>query len=162
MKKLWIVTALVLVMCGCAAPTFETMDDVYAPQQQITPQMTAFQIPNDAATQVMENENSKIYFCEGYDIMVETLAAGDLNRTMQTITGYSANALTIMETSVSQLNRYECVWTAAGEAGDQVGRAVILDDGSFHYCMSVMAPAEEAGSLQDVWEELFSTFRLQD
>ncbi len=161
MKKLWIMMALVLMMCGCAAPTFETMNDVYAPQQEISPQKTAFQIPNDAAAQVMENENGRLYFCEGYEIMVETHSAGDLNRTIQTLTGYAKDALTVMETSVSEIDRYECVWTSAGEAGDQIGRAVILDDGSYHYCMSVMAAAQEAGSLQDTWEELLRTFRLQ-
>lgn len=152
---------LILTMCGCAAPTFETMNDVYAPQQEIVPQKSVFQIPNDAAAQVMENENGRLYFCNGYEIMVETLSAGDLNRTVQTLTGYAKDALTIVETSVSQLNRYECVWTAAGEAGDQVGRAVILDDGNYHYCISVMSAAQEAGSLQDTWEELLRSFRLQ-
>lgn len=161
MKKLWIVMALILTMCGCTAPTFETMNDVHAPQQERIPQKTAFQIPNDAAAQVMESDNGRLYFCDGYEIMVETLAAGDLNRTVQTLTGYGADALTIMETSVAQINRYECVWTAVGEAGDQVGRAVILDDGSYHYCMSVMAAAQEAGSLQETWEALLRSFSVQ-
>lgn len=161
MKKIWIVIALVFTMCGCAAQTFETVDDVYAPQQEISPQKTAFLIPEDAAAQVMENQNCRLYFCDGYEIMLETMAAGDLNETIQTLTGYSADALTVMETSASEVKRYECVWTAAGEAGDQVGRAVILDDGSYHYCMSVMASAQEAGSLQKTWEDLLRTFSLQ-
>lgn len=162
MKKLWIVIALVLMMCGCAVPTFETVGDVYAPQQEMQPKKIEFSIPKDAAAQVMENESSRIYFCDGYEIMLDTLHAGDLNKTIQVLTGYAADALTVMETSVSQMVRYECVWTAAGEAGDQVGRAVILDDGSYHYCMSVMASAQEAGSLQNSWEELLQTFRIQD
>ena len=161
MKKLWIIVAFALLMCGCAAQTFETVDDVYAQQPEIAPQKISFQIPEDAAAQVMENDNGRLYFCDGYDIMVETLSAGDLNKTIETLTGYAADALTIMETSVSGIERYECVWTAAGEAGDQVGRAVILDDGNFHYALSVMAAAQEAGSLQECWEELMRTFQIQ-
>ena len=162
MKRLWIIGLLMMMLCGCASVAdFETMRDVYADQKLSDPAQIFLTLPEDAASPVMENENGKLYFCDGYEITVQTLTAGDLSRTLQTLTGYTRDALTVIETVSDQIRRYECVWTAAGEAGDQVGRVVVLDDGSYHYCVSVMANALESGSLQATWQELFSSVEIQ-
>lgn len=162
MKKFGIIIALLFILTGCSTvPTFEGVDDVYAPQVQVEPRKTALTIPKDASAWVMENGGNKLYFCDGYEIMVETLVAGDLNKTLQELTGYSKDALTILETGTSEIERYECVWSASGEAGDQVGRTVILDDGNYHYCLSMTANAGESGSLQQVWQEIAGSFGLQ-
>lgn len=162
MKRLWILVALMIMLCGCApVEDFETMKDVYAPQKLTNPAQISLALPGDAASPVMESENGKLYFCDGYEIMVQTMSAGDLNRTLQSLTGYTKDSLTVIETVNDQIRRYECVWTAAGEAGDQVGRAVIMDDGSYHYCVSVMAHALESGSLQETWQELFTSVKIQ-
>ena len=151
-----------MMLSGCApVEDFETMKDVYAPQKLSDPAQLSLIIPADAASPVMENENGKLYFCDGYEIMVQTLEAGDLNKTLQSLTGYTKDVLTVIETVNDQNRRYECVWTAAGEAGDQVGRVVILDDGRYHYCVSVMAHALESGSLQETWQELFASVKIQ-
>lgn len=162
MKRLWIIGVLVMMLCGCApVEDFETMKDVYALQKLTDPAQISLALPADAASPVMESENGKLYFCDGYEIMVQTMSAGDLNRTLQSLTGYTKDSLTVIETVNDQIRRYECVWTAAGEAGDQVGRAVIMDDGSYHYCVSVMAHALESGSLQETWQELFTSVKIQ-
>ena len=93
--------------------------------------------------------------------MAETLEAGDIGKTVKSVTGYPSESMTVLETSVSEVKRYECAWTAVTETGDIVGRAVILDDGSYHYVLSVMAPAQEAGSLHSTWDELFASYTLQ-
>ena len=67
-----------------------------------------------------------------------------------------------MESFRGNAKRYDCVWTAAGEGEDQVGRACILDDGSFHYVVSVMAGQSRSGELQPVWQDIFDSFRLAD
>ena len=56
--------------------------------------------------------------------------------------------------------RYDCAWTAAGETGSRIGRATILDDGNYHYTMTVMADSADAGTLQETWQELFATFQV--
>ena len=151
-----------MMLCGCAhVEDFETMKDVYGPQELGDPVQITLALPADAASPVMESENGKLYFCDGYEIMVQTMASGDLNRTLQSLTGYTRDGLTVIETVNDQIRRYECVWTAAGEAGDQVGRAVIMDDGNYHYCVSVMAHALESGSLQETWQELFASVKIQ-
>lgn len=162
MKRAIITGFLLLTLTGCAAAeTFETLGDVYGGQASIAPASTSFLLPEDAASPVFRGESGRLYFCEGYEIMVETLASGDLNRTVTTLTGYGVDSLTILQTDDTNPKRYECVWTAAGEGGDQVGRTVILDDGNYHYCISLTALAEDAGSLQESWQEVLSSFKIQ-
>ena len=67
----------------------------------------------------------------------------------------------MIETAQAGAKRYVAVWTSAGEAGNQVGRCAILDDGSYHYVLSVMADEQDAGRLSEgVWKEIFASFRL--
>ena len=161
MKRILMIGFLLFVLSGCGAQeAFETVNDVYVPQPSPEPASVEFLLPEEAAAPVFHGDAGKLYFCEGYEIMVETLESGDLNRTVATLTGFDADSLTILQTGSAQPQRYECVWTAAGEGGDQVGRMVILDDGSYHYCISFTALANDAGSLQETWQEIASSFQL--
>jgi len=45
----------------------------------------------------------------------------------------------VIKTAQDTYERYDFVWTAAGEDGLQTGRACILDDGNYHYALSAMA-----------------------
>ena len=89
---------------------------------------------------------------------METLSSGDINETLRQLTGFESDELTVMETAQMGLNRYECVWTAAGEGGDVVGCAAILDDGSYHYCVTVMGNAENGVKLQETYRQLLAGF----
>lgn len=159
MKKLCCLLIFVLFLAGCqSTPTFETMADVYAPQPKNAPKEVKLELPAD--TQVIAGDSGKLYLCDGYDVTVQTVSGGDINSTITNLTGFATDALTIMQTSVADVNRYECVWTAAGETGDTVGRAVVLDDGQYHYCITVMGQAENAGALAETWQELLSSVSL--
>lgn len=158
MKKVWMIMLALLMLTGCGArQTMETVDDVYASQPMEVPKEVSLMLPEDAQL-AMVNGESRLYFCNGYEIMVETVASGDLNRTLADMTGYDRTKLTVMETELDGAVRYECVWTSAGESGDMVGRAVILDDGNYHYCLSVISAADEAGALQQTWNDLTTSF----
>lgn len=150
------------MLTGCAASeTFETVGDDYDAVQVFSPSKLIFAIPEDAAAPVIQGNDGVLYFCDGYEIMVQTLAGGYLDRSLRLLTGYDSSSLTVMTTQIGDTARYESTWISAGEAGDHVGRTVIIDDGVYHYSLSVMAPAEEAGSLQESWQELFSSIKLQ-
>ena len=162
MKFFCVILTVLLLLCGCSAePTFETLGPVLDHQGTAEPKRISVLLPADAAATVMAGGNGKLYFCDGYEVMAETLEAGDIGKTLKSVTGYPSESMTVLETSVSEVKRYECAWTAVAETGDIVGRAVILDDGSYHYVLSVMAPAQEAGSLHSTWDELFASFALQ-
>ena len=68
--------------------------------------------------------------------------------------------ITMMEREQGDYLRYECVWSAAAEEGEQVARSVILDDGYYHYAVTVMADFASAGELAQTWQELLGSVSL--
>ena len=88
-------------------------------------------LPDNAVAPVLESDSEQVYLSEDYEIIVETVGGGDLSATRQQISGYTPDNLTVMETAQDGAKRYDFVWASAGENGDQLGRAVILDDGNY-------------------------------
>ena len=161
MKK-WVTFILLplFFLSGCGgAETFETIADEAAVPVMAQPREIRVQLPEDAAAPVLEGEGEQVYVCEGYEIIIETLSAGDVSGTFRDLTGYAKENLTVMETQWDQVSRYDFVWASAGETGDCLGRGVILDDGQYHYCMTLLRAAdrEEDGA---VWDRVFSSFDL--
>ena len=162
MLKKWLVCAWILLfLAGCGTQEkLETVSDVYTPQT-IAAGEIVFDLPGDAAEEVFASEqDGTLYLCDNYTITVQTLPGGDLSRTLQTVTGYTAEQLTVLQTRQDDLDSYRTVWTAAGEGGDQLGRAVIIGDGHYHYVLAVMADAADAGVLSDAWKTLFDSFAV--
>jgi hypothetical protein len=160
-KKVWLILMLLLVLTGCGAKKLEPMLDVYAPESLPEPAQVVLDLPQEAGMEGFAGEAGRLYLCEGYCIAVESLAGGDMNATLRQLTGYDAGNLTVLQRTDGGMQRYECAWTCVGEAGDQVGRAVVVDDGIYHYCVSVTAPAEKALKLQPVFRALFESFELE-
>lgn len=162
MKKCWIILALFLLLTGCGAQeTFETISDNYAAPVSAALYEVQVALPEEAAAPAMEAEDgSKLYLCDGYTVTVQTMESGDLDRTLRETTGFNKDSLTVMETQKDGFKRYECVWSAAGEGEDAVGRAVILDDGSCHYVVTVMANYTQAGALSAAWQHILDSVTL--
>ena len=162
MKKCCVLVALALLLTGCGVQeTFETVADVYVQPVSVKVGDVSIMLPEDASVAVLENPDAgTLYLCDGYTLTLQTLQAGDLDRTLRQVTGFSRENLTLMQTTDTSCKRYECVWSAAGEAEDQVGRATVLDDGNYHYVLTVMAGASKAGELNDAWREIFDSFCL--
>ncbi len=162
MKKTLFVLLLAALLTGCSAQdTFEGISDVFDIPVMAQMQKLELTLPDEAAAAVMEDpDGGKLYFCDDYTVTVQTVEAGDLDRTLRYLTGYGKDRLDIMQTTLGGIDRIECVWTAAGEGGDQVGRAVILNDGQYHYAVTTMAEAASAGDLAQKWQELFRSVQL--
>ena len=160
MKIIVCVLCLVLLLSGCKTLDFETISDQFIPLQETSASKMTVALPEDAI-QISYHETGRLYCCDGYDMTMEILPSGDISQTIRELTGYSQDCLTVLETGSGELDRYECSWIAAGEGSDQVGRTVILDDGNYHYAISVTACAEDAGSLQQVWQELLKSLSIQ-
>lgn len=162
MKRLCLFVVLGLMLCGCGAePVMETLGDAYVQPVSADVGQVLLELPQEAATPTLESTaGGKLYLCGDYEITVQTVAAGDLDKTLKNATGFSREQLTVMETVSSGIKRYECAWSAVGEGTDQVGRAVVLDDGAYHYVLTVMAAAENTGSLAQTWDGILGSFRL--
>ena len=161
MKKIALFLLLALTLTGCAAEeTFETVADELVLPAMAQPEEVLVNLPGETAMPAMESDNGRFYLASDYEIHIQTLEAGDLNRTIRTISGYEKDALTVMETNPEGIRRYEFVWSCAGENGDRLGRAVVLDDGTYHYTMTVLRDADTTETTQIVWNDVFDSFTL--
>lgn len=162
MKKIGVLILVVLMlMCGCTAKgNFEGVSDVLGQQEPAVPRQIRLRLPQEAAAQVIAGDAGTLYLCDGYEVAVQTLPGGDLQHTLRELTGYDKDRLTLLETPQQIGTRYDFVWTAAGEAGDIVARASVLDDGSFHYCLTATASADVSGALTDSWQAIFASYGL--
>ena len=162
MKKLVLLFCVAMLLCGCAAPTFEIIqDDVDVPAAAV-PATILLDLPEEAAAPVMKGSSGTLYFCDDYDVAVEILPSGNLSSTLQTLTGFGEKELDLLKTQRCGVPCYEGVWSAAGEAGDQVGCILVLDDGKFHYCVSVLAAADSASEHSLQWQSLLESVSLTE
>lgn len=157
--KRWVgICLFVLFLSGCRSQeTLETVADEWIVPVMAQPREVSVQLPENAVAPVLEQDDCRLYMGQGYEIMLETLASGDLNATIRALSGYGKEQLTILQTEQGNADRYDFVWTTAGEKGDRLGRAVILDDGNYHYCMSVL---RDPGDTPIVWQNVFGSFSL--
>ena len=161
MRKFGWILAFVLMLSGCGSTeTLETLADVPAEGTMPQPREIWVSLPEQSSLPVMESENGSLYFCEDFEVSLQTLEAGDLNRTLQTLSGYEQDDLTVIETSRDGIKKYEFVWTMAGEMGHRLGRATVLDDGAYHYCLVATIDAELVSEYQEVFNGIFESFQF--
>ena len=161
MRKYLFLLLITALLTGCGAEeTFETVMDELAAPVIAQPRFICVDLPGETALPVIENQNGRVYVCNNYEIVIQTLESGDLEETMRIMSGLAPEDLTVVETFADGINRYEFVWAAAGEAGDRCGRGAILDDGNYHYCLSVLCSADSDEKNQVSWEDVFSSFGL--
>ena len=158
MKRLLWIAFFALTLCGCRAEeTLETVSDEWIVPAMAQPREISVRLPEGALAPVLEQDSRQLYMAQGYEILLETLASGDVDATIRDVSGYGKDQLTVLETRQGDTDRYDFVWTMAGEKGDRLGRAVILDDGNYHYCMSVL---RDPGETLIVWRDVFGSFSL--
>ncbi|MBQ2927446.1 MAG: hypothetical protein IJD98_02605 [Oscillospiraceae bacterium] len=152
---------MAFLLGGCAdEETFETVADELVLPVMAQPREVTVRLPDNAVVPVLENDSQQVYLSDDYEIILETLSSGDVDATVRALTGYSRDQLCVMQTRQDAADRYEFVWTCAGEDGQRLGRGVILDDGAYHYCLSVLRDAQNAKETQIVWNDVFSSFAL--
>lgn len=161
MKKIMVFALVTMLLTGCAAEeTLETISDDIVQPVMAQPREITVSLPGEASIPTMEGDTGRMYLASDYEIYIQTLDAGDLNGTIQAVSGYQREAMTVMETNAEGVDRYEFVWSCAGENGDRIGRGVVLDDGSYHYVMTVLRDAESTENSQIVWNDVFASFGL--
>lgn len=160
MKRCALLIMALLMLTGCAATeTFETLSDEYVQPVMVSSQPVYVWLPEDAAQPALESgAGETLYLCDGYTVTVHTIESGDIAQTLRQVTGFPAENLTLLQTKSDGYDRVECVWTAAGEGEDHVGRLLLVDDGAYHYVLTAMAPASKTQKVAADWEVLFDSF----
>ena len=162
MKKLWVIPILALLLAGCGGEkTLETVGDVEEAPVVATMQRVLLQLPEELSSPVLQSEKTgTLYICDDYSVTVQTVNAGDLNKTIYNVTGMNREDLQIMQTEENGIKRYRWVWATGGENGIQVGRGCILDDGTYHYVLTALADEKVVSRVQPAWKEIFGSYRL--
>ena len=162
MKKCWIILFVALLLAGCGAQeTFETVSDDYPVAAAAELKEVQLSLPDDVTAPLeVSDDGSKLYICDGYTITVQTLEAGDLDKTFREISGFSKEELTVIKTIRDGVDCYESAWCTAGEEEDQICRSVIFDDGMYHYGITVMANYTMAGQLSETWQDILGMATL--
>lgn len=161
MKKYVILTVLMLLLCGCGtSETYETVADEYLQPVMAEPREVRVDLPEESVMPAMETEKGTLYLCEDYDVILQILDSGDLEATVRAVSGFDMEDLTLIQTAAGEIDQYEFVWSAAGESGQQIGRATVLDDGNYHYVLSATIDAQRMEEYQEVWNGIFESFHL--
>ena len=160
MKKLWVLMILVCLRAGCAGEsTMETVADEIVLTQARAGSIRV-ELPEETVLPVMQTDTGKLYICRDFEVSVQTLSGGDLERTVTALSGFDLSAVTVMEREAGELDRYDLTWSCAGELGPEVGRASILSDGNYHYCLTAMTREENARDYQEIFNGMFESFTL--
>jgi hypothetical protein len=161
MKKLSVILVLALLLCGCGeAQTFETVADEMVLSASAQPRQILLTLPEETLLPAMETDTGTLYLCNGYDVAVQTMESGDLDATVRQVCGFSSDDITIMQTTAGENTCYEFGWSAATELGEEVGRAMILEDRDYHYVLCAVAPAKKALEYQEIWNGMFESFGI--
>ncbi len=150
-----------LLLGGCTEPVYEGVQDGIEAAAMAQAGQILLDIPAEFAAPAMENaEEGTLYLWKDFSLTLQTLEAGDLDRTLRACTGFGREELTVLQTRQDQMDRYVGAWTSAGEGTDQVGRIAVLDDGSYHYVLCLMAPEQEGEEQKAIWQSLMDSFQI--
>ena len=159
MKKLLFVLLAGLFLAGCSqTEVAETVADVWEEPVLAAPKEVRLELPGEAVACAMESDTGRLYLGDGYEVMVQTLSGGDLDATIRALTGFDREDITVLQ-SQSDPKRWEFAWASAGEGGERLGRGVVLDDGNYHYCLTVLQDADD-DDCQIIWSQVFNSFEL--
>ena len=150
MKKLCFLLVLMMCLSGCVRnerPVMETVSDEIVEPAAAEPKPMAVWLPDGAAKQTMAG-TGECYTWGECELRLQTLAGGDIQATLQQLTGLSPDRLTVMEYQRDGLQLYQTVWSATGEEGITLGRCMVADDGNYHYCLSLLSP-EDADAAEE-------------
>lgn len=147
MKGIVVVLVLALCLGGCVnitEPPRETVADEIMEPTAAEPKPMSVWLPEEAAAQTMaEGETGQCYTWGSSELRLQTLQGGDIRATLRKLTGMDPEKLTVMEYEREGLQRYQTVWSMTGEEGVSLGRCMVADDGSYHYCISLISPETE-------------------
>ena len=151
-----------LALAGCSAqekPVFETVGGVSAEQPELPAAgKIELELPEQAAAQTMDTDEEQIYTWESYELRTMTQPSGDIAATMERLTGMNAESLTVMKQESDGMSIYQTVWSSTTEDGVRCGRAMVADDGSYHYCVSLTNP--EDVNARQVYQSVTDSFRV--
>lgn len=157
MKKVLLFVMVAVFLGGCAAePVYETIGNAMEDTLPVgAPGTIELTLPEDAEMQVIDGESgSKSYRIGDMELWTQVCEGGDISDTLEQVTGIRSDALTVMEYQLDEMSCNEIAWITNTDEGSLVCRTAVLDDGNYHYCISLMMPEENAQELSTSFSEI--------
>lgn len=167
MKKgiIWIMAALLLSGCaGDTEPVYETIGNVWENEEPVSaPASIEFAVPDGAEMEAVSTDSEvKIYRIGDWELWTQALDGGDLRATFEQLTGMDWDALTVVNHPVGEKNVYETAWTAMDEEDTYIIRAAVIEEGDYHYCLSLMALEDNSRTVGQFFTEILENVNLAD
>ena len=160
MKKVVIVLLMVLLLSGCGQDHYEQRQAPCGTQTASpAPGVINISVTDELSAPVMSTrEGDRIYIADDYEVSLQTLPGGAVDETLKICTGFDRDKLTVLETEKDGMKRYDCVWSSAGEGTQWVGRTTVLDDGAYHYVLTVTG--DDGSKVASAWQQLSDSFSV--
>lgn len=160
MKKWIVFLCLAVFLSGCTAPDFETVTDLPEDFTPVQPRQVIVELPEAALAgfQPSDTQCQRIY--EDFSVVLEVVSGGNLCATLTQFTGCTPENLVVLSTRQAEYQRYDTVFTSAGEGCDMIGRLCVLDDGLYHYVLCIQTTASEYLSQTEQIEAVFASFSV--
>ena len=154
-----------LLLSGCAAPVWETVQDEIpaVPVSSWLEEAYTVQFGVPETMELLEaREDWQVYGTGdgSFEIETRTFLASGLDSAVRTISGFNADALTVLQTSRFGLPEYQFAWVAQTDQGSRLYRADLVLDGTECYAVICSRP-ETAGNVYDrEIRQVFASFGL--
>ena len=147
MRKWMAILMFMMVLSGCSADT-----DLETVQYDLQESFPVYQpgemnliLPESVDMESSSTDSGGIFYSFGNcKIWMESHPTGNINATLELLTGQSGEKRNLVKWESEEYRYYETVWTTAEESGIRVNRGVVADDGKYHYCIAVSVPEAEA------------------
>lgn len=153
---------LTLSACTRQAQTWET--SAGGCMEQPEPDTLVLQLPEDAVEEVFAAKGAQRVYTQsggGYEIVTQTMPAAEPASVVRQLSGFSADALHVYETTDSVRRTLQFAWYAAGDEGGRVYRAKVLYGGAYCYAVTVSVPEGAGTSYDTMTAALLTSMDLQ-
>ena len=160
MKKVWTLSLLFCLLCGCGVPTaVQTVAE--APVEPEDPFSIIFAVPMDAVLETFYGDwdEQRYTHAEGdYEILAQVHTDTTVSARIDSLTGRSIQQQTVLESQRFGMTQSEFSWYDAAQ--DRFCRAAILSDGTYCYELRFSVDADKQKNYQDCIRSVFSSFGL--
>ena len=153
MKKGLVLLLVLLVLSGCSAPVWETVEDIApaVPTASMENETYTIEIGVPSSMKLLEAKDGWHIFSTDhgeFEVETRTFLASGVADAVKTLSGYSMEQLTVLETERFDLPEYQFVWLTQTEQGTRLCRADLVVDGMECYAV-VCSTMETAGDLYE-------------
>ena len=159
MKKWMIVFALMLAGCS-ARPVYETIGNACQGFADTEPMNIQMWLPQEAILEASESNGESRYICGNWEIWTVICPGGDLNQTLETMSGMDPQYMTVMSRKMGEYTCHETVWSTTGESGTMICHGAVLEDGNHHYCIGLVSSEAESAEAKAVFDQILESVSL--